>query len=381
MLFKLIRRNLSWKLFFSYLVVILVGGIVLVSAAGLVVPSVFQRHLAAMTEAFSGNTSQNVARMQADLYINFRDGIIEALGVAALAATVTSLVLSWFVSRQVVVPIHAMMRASQRIAEGEYQERVQVLGDLKRGDFDELAQLALSFNRMAERLAQVETVRSQLIADVAHELRTPLTVIKGSMEGLMDGVLPGNDETYLQVYHEADRLQVLVADLQELSRVEAGAYPLVLKPSSARDLVDMVVDRLGRQFEEKSVLLENDVSPALPPVQADASRILQVLTNLVGNALAYTPTGGKVRISAVQRLPYVEISVQDTGIGISVEHLPHIFTRFYRVDPSRSRVSGGSGIGLTVAKHLAEAHGGKIWVDSPGPGQGSTFTFSLPIAP
>ncbi len=378
---RLIRRSLSWKLFFSYLAVILVGGIVLVSAAGWVLPSAFQRHLIAMSQALPGNAGQNLSKMQTDLYTNFRDGVIEALGLSALAATAASLILSWFVSRQVVVPIHSMMQASRRISEGEFQERVRVPGDLKQGDLDELAQLALSFNRMAERLAQVETVRSQLIADVAHELRTPLTIIKGSMEGLVDGVLPDSEETYLQVYHEADRLQRLVADLQELSRVEAGTYLLAMKPCGVRELISMVVDRLGRQFEEKGVTLENNVSPALPQVLADENRILQVLTNLVGNALTYTPAGGLVRISAVQHSRTVEISVQDTGIGIAVEHLPHIFTRFYRVDPSRSRASGGSGIGLTIARHLVEAHGGKIWVESPGPGRGSTFTFTLPIAP
>jgi histidine kinase len=137
---------------------------------------------------------------------------------------------------------------------------------------------------------------------------------------------------------------------------------------------------LGLQFEEKGVAFEADVPASLPPVQADEDRIGQVLLNLVGNALQYTPAGGQVRVSARHQEAEVQVSVADTGVGIAAEHLPLIFTRFYRVDKSRSRAGGGSGIGLTIAKHLVEAHDGRIWAESPGPDQGSTLTFTLPVA-
>jgi histidine kinase len=173
----------------------------------------------------------------------------------------------------------------------------------------------------------------------------------------------------------------LVNDLQELSRVEARAYELHRKPVSVQAVVDATVSRLGRQFEEKGVALETDLPPDLSPVYADEDRLGQVLLNLVGNALQYTAAGGRVAIRASRQRDEVYVSVTDTGIGISAEHLPHLFDRFYRVDKSRSRAGGGSGIGLTIARHLVEAHGGRIWAESPGLGKGSTLTFTLPLLP
>jgi len=234
---------------------------------------------------------------------------------------------------------------------------------------------------MAEKLDQVESMRRQLIGDVSHELRTPLTAIKGSMEGLMDGVLPANDETYQQIHAEADRLNRLVDDLQELSRVEARAYQLDFRSLDVPSLVQTVTKRLASKAQAKHISLDFELTPNLPPVLADEDRAIQILTNLTGNALQYTPEGGKVTISANRTNNDVQFSIRDTGIGIPLEHLSHIFDRFYRVDKSRSRQSGGgSGIGLTIAHALVEAHSGSIWVESGGEGKGSTFNFTLPVA-
>jgi two-component system sensor histidine kinase BaeS len=372
---KLIRRHLSWKLFLSYLIVILVGIVVLATAAELAVPTAFERHMAAMAEVM-GDMSM---MPELDLFSNFRHAVTEALVLAGSAASMAALILSAFVSRRVVLPVQQMQAASQRIADGHYEERVALPGDAGGGDLDELGQLALSFNQMASRLEQTEALRLELIGNVAHELRTPLASIKGYMEGLIDGVLPAEAATFQQVYREADRLQRLVHDLQELSRVEAGAYELSLRPTAPERLVDGVVARLGRQFEEKGVALEINVQRDLPPVRADEDRIGQVLLNLVGNALQYTPSGGQVYLSARRDGGRVRFSVEDTGVGIPPEHLPHIFERFYRVDKSRSRAGGGSGIGLTIARHVVEAHGGQIQATSDGPGKGSTFSFTLPV--
>jgi histidine kinase len=273
-----------------------------------------------------------------------------------------------------------MTTASQYIADGHFDQRVQIPGDIASNDLDELAQLALSFNQMAEKLHQTENMRVQLIGDISHELRTPLTAIKGSMEGLLDGVLPPTPETFQNIHREANRLQRLVADLQELSRVEAGALPLDLKTQDIVPLTGSVAERLRPQFEDKGVALAVDLPPTLPPVLIDEDRISQVLINLLGNALQYTPEGGQVSLVVQQSGDEIQVKVKDTGIGIPVEHLPHLFTRFYRVDKSRSRAGGGSGIGLTIAKHLVEAHGGRIWAESEGIGQGSTFSFALPIS-
>jgi signal transduction histidine kinase len=370
-----LRRHLSWKLFLSYLVVILVGIVVLATAAEFVAPSAFQRHIAAMAALMGGSS----AELRANLFSNFQRAVNESLSLSTLAAFLVAVVVSIFVSRRIVTPVREMMIASRRIAEGHYDERVNVSGDPAKNELDELNQLAVSFNQMAAKLEQMEITRRELIGNVAHELRTPLATIKGSTEGLIDGVLPAEAATFQQIYHEADRLQRLVHDLQELSRVEAGAYELNLRPVLVSELVQAVVARLGRQYAEKGVALQTQIPARLPPVRADEDRIGQVLLNLVGNALQYTPGGGHVEISARQRAAEVYISVTDTGVGISAEHLPLIFTRFYRVDKSRARVGGGSGIGLTIARHLVEAHGGRIWAESSGSGQGSTFTFTLPV--
>jgi two-component system sensor histidine kinase BaeS len=370
-----LRSQLGWKLLFSYLVIAVVGIVALTSAIQFLAMGAFQRHTAAMAGAV-GNTS---VELKTNLFTNFYRAMEESLALAVPISLLVATGASIFVSRRVVSPVREMMVASQYIAEGRYHERVDVPGGMDWDKLDELGRLAVSFNRMAAQLEQVENTRRELIGNVAHEMRTPLAAIKGSMEGLMDGVLPADAATFQQIYHEADRLQRLVSDLQELSRVEARAFRLNLQPTRVRDLVDATVTRLGRQFEEKGVRLETDIPGGLPPVRADADRIGQVLLNVVGNALQYTPPGGQVRIVVCRQDDQIHISVRDTGLGIAPEHLQLVFTRFYRVDSSRARVGGGSGIGLTIAKHLVEAHGGRIWAESAGLGKGSTFTFTLPV--
>jgi two-component system sensor histidine kinase BaeS len=384
------RRHLGAKLLLSYLLVIVVGLAVLVAASQFVLPDSFNRHMAGMGVSNRGMMGQGGQWLggqglggpgfgspgaMVQLYNDYRAGFNEALTYAGLAAVIVAAALGLFFSRSVTAPVAAMSLATQRIADGRYDERLQVRGE------DELAQLALRFNQMAEKLDQVEAMRRRLIADVSHELRTPLTAIKGSMEGLMDGVLPATDETYQQIHSEADRLNRLVDDLQELSRVEARAYELEVRPVDVSSLVRSVTKRLKPQAETRRIALDLELAPGLPRVLADEDRAVQVLTNLTGNALQYTPEGGRVTIAAKRIDDEVRISVRDTGIGISSEHLAHIFDRFYRVDKSRSRqAGGGSGIGLTIARALVEAHGGRIWVESVGEGQGSTFTFTLPVA-
>jgi signal transduction histidine kinase len=375
-----IREHLGAKLFLSNLIVIVIGVIVLSITTNLTIPVAFNRHMGVMDQAvMNGGMGMGQGRgpgntMMDLLFVNFRASVLESLTYAALASVLAALIVSLFVSRRIVAPVRTLSVASQRIADGHYDERVQANGA------DEIAQLAARFNQMAAQLEQVEAMRRQLIGDVSHELRTPLTSIKGYMEGLVDGVLPAIPETFNQIHHEADRLSRLVDDLQELSRVEAKNYPLDVRPVAVSALVHTTAKRLSQQAESKHIKLHLNLASNLPPVLADEDRITQVLVNLVGNALLYTPEGGDVTITAIHRDDEIFIAVKDTGIGIPPEHLKNLFTRFYRVDKSRSRnAGGGSGIGLTIAKHLIEAHGGRIWAESMGDGQGSTFTFTLPI--
>lgn len=377
---KYFRTHLAWKVFLTYVIVILVGIAVLATAISISAPASFNRHMAGMSAMMSRGSMMGNGRPMATLFDDYQDAVIEAVSLAAGAALVAALLASYLISRQVVGPIQKMMRISHRVAEGDYGERLDISGSPSSDQVDELNQLALSFNQMAEKLEKTESMRRQLIGDVSHELRTPLTAIKGYMEGLMDGVIPAAPDTFQQVYTEADRLQHLVNDLQELSRVEAGAYPLRIEPTPVTDLITPVVNRLGYQFEEKGISLIAEPIGKIPDVLADRERILQVLTNLLGNALQYSLPGGTVKVQVRQeKSQEVIFQISDTGIGISAEHLPHIFDRFYRTDKSRARASGGSGIGLTIAQALVKAHHGKIWAESPGEGKGSSFSFTLPM--
>ena len=372
---KYIRERLAAKLFLANLMVILVGVIILAITIQVTIPAAFNRHMAGMNQSVMGNGMGQGQGYGKVLFENFRASMFDSLGYAVTASVLAALLISFILSRRIVAPVRDLTLASQHIADGHYEERVQVTGS------DEIAQLAERFNQMTAQLEQVESKRRQLIGDVTHELRTPLTSIKGYMEGLIDGVLPATHETFDQIHREADRLARLVDDLQELSRVESKAYQLDLRPLEVSGLVQTTLKRLAPQATVKHIRLRSNLPAELPQVQADEDRITQVLVNLVANAIQYTPGNGEVTISAARQADGILISVKDTGIGIPPEHLKNLFTRFYRVDKSRSRnEGGGSGIGLTIAKHLVEAHGGRIWAESAGEGQGSTFNFSLKIA-
>jgi histidine kinase len=372
------QSHLGAKLLASYFVIIGLGVSVLIIASQILLPASFNRHLGNNSGGGmgmgNGNPQGGNGGGMAQLYLDFRASFNEALIYAAITAMIVATLLSLLFSRSVIGPLRKVSLVTQRIAEGHYNERVQVIGR------DEIAQLAIRFNNMAEKLEMVESMRRRLIGDVSHELRTPLTAIKGSMEGLMDGILLANDETYKEIYHEVDRLNRLVDDLQELSRVEARAFQLSPRRVDIAHLVQVVIAMLAPQAESKRIALDFEAASGLPPVLADEDRVIQILTNLTDNALKYTPEGGRIAITANQDNNEVQLSVRDSGVGISAEHLPYIFDRFYRVDKSRSRQNGGgSGIGLTISRALVEAQGGRIWVESAGNGLGSLFTFTLPM--
>ena len=373
---KYFKSHLGIKLFASYFLVIIIGMAVIWGTTVFTTPRAFERHLSFMEQRLGAGNGMMMGQgggMMSDFYLNFQASFNESLIIAVIAASLVALIASFMLSRSVIAPVRVMMNASQRISEGHYDERVQSQGT------DELSLLAISFNQMAEQLEQVEIMRRQLIGDVAHELRTPLTAIKGSAEGLMDGVLPASDETYQQIHNEAERLNKLVSDLQELSRVEAKAIPLNVQLVKVTRLLETVTKRMQFQFDEKRVILNRQLPHDPILILADEDRALQILTNLLGNALQYTPENGTVTVTIEREKNMARFSIHDSGIGIPAEHLAHIFDRFYRVDKSRSRTYGGSGIGLTISKHLVEAQGGKIWAESEGANKGSVFVFTLPI--
>ena len=319
-------------------------------------------------------------RLRIEIGTIFRSAVNISIRIATVLALVVAVVASLIIARQLVKPVQRMSHAAQRIADGHYAERVELPENLKQSEYDEWQDFAFQFNLMAESLEETEEMRLRLLGDVTHEMRTPLTTIKGYMEALMDGVMQPDNSTYHRIYQEADRLQHLVADLQELSRAEANAIPLNKQMVIPKELMEATHQRLSIQYQDKGVNLQIDLADNLPAILVDRQRIEQVLINLTGNALNYTPSGGSVTLSAAADKKNIQFSVIDDGIGIAEEHLKHIFDRFYRVDKSRARASGGSGIGLTIAKSLVELHGGEIWADSEGDGQGTAFHFTIPLS-
>jgi histidine kinase len=369
------RSRLGWKLFAAFALVIAMAVASLLLTAEILLPRVFDRHMGAMGTMMAGG----MAGIGGTVLDGFRNAFHEAVLVGAAVAIVASAAVSWLLARRTVAPLSSISRVAEQIARGRYSQRVPVPGTGPIEGRDELAQLAVRFNAMAEQLEQIEARRAQLIGTVAHELRTPLAAIKGSLEGLMDGVLAAEPETFHRLAQETDRLQRLVADLQELSRAEAGVIELDRKRQPAHQVLSAAADRLRQQFEDKGVALVVDL-PNLPAIDVDADRMIQVLVNLLGNGLQFTDPGGWVRLTAEVKDDYVRATVTDNGVGIPAASLPLVFDRFYRVEAWRSRRPGGSGIGLTIARHLVEAHGGRIWAESEGIGTGSAVHFTLPLS-
>ena len=356
-----IPRGLGAKLFVSHFLVALMGALTLLTAILVIVPVVFGS-LAGGT----GEATGSVARLLGQT-------LLYSLLFAGLAATVAAAVASLFVSRRIVDPLRRMLAATRRIALGRYGERVPVQ------DADELGELSESFNAMARALGEAEKRRMDVISDLSHELRTPLSTIRGHVEGLAEGVVEPSGETWTLLQREAERMQNLLNDLRRLSHAEAGQLSLNLAPVSPEEPVRLAVERMLPLFDEKRVELKSAVYEDTPSVLADTGRVVQVLTNLLDNALRHTPAGGWVAVEAETGTDEATFKVTDIGEGIAPEHLPHIFERFYRAEKSRSREGGGSGVGLAICRALVEAMGGRIWAESPGPGEGATFSFTLPV--
>jgi two-component system sensor histidine kinase BaeS len=273
--------------------------------------------------------------------------------------------LGW-TARRAFLPLDSLLEASDRIAAGDYTARVDERGPRQ------LRSLARAFNNMATRLDAVQSDRRNLLADVTHELRTPLTVIQGNLEGMLDGVYKPDEAGLRAILEETTLLSRLIEDLRTLALAESGALQLKRESTDIGALIFDVQAAFQPQARAQQVNLLADVPGGLPALDLDPARIRQVLTNLVANALRYTPAGGDVKITAVQRETGLVIDVRDTGQGISTVDLPHVFDRFYK-----SADSSGTGLGLAIARHLVQAHGGTLTASSDL-GQGTTMHVSLP---
>jgi signal transduction histidine kinase len=289
-----------------------------------------------------------------------------------LFAIAIALILTFILSRRILSPVRALITTAKKLGKGDFYQRVNIKD---RGEIGELAQ---TFNSMASDLQRIEKLRRNMVADIAHELRTPLSNVSGYLEAIRDGVIKPEPAVIASLSEEADLLGRLVSDLQELAIADAGELKLERQPEDLTQLIEQSLKSIQAKVLEKGLSTSMDVPVDLPLVDIDYHRIGQVLRNLLSNAIIHTPSGGNIFVSAVQKDKTIMVSVADTGEGIPADELSNMFERFYRVDKSRARNGGGSGLGLTIAKRLVEAHGGTIEVSSVF-GKGSKFSFTVPI--
>lgn len=328
-------------------------------------PSIFRTHVRMSGVAHSAAESEHVNEA-------FATALLISLVVALLTSAVLALAVTWYFTRRTQRSIAQVTTAATEIAHGNYGLRIPA-PSLGR-EFDTLAE---TFNELAHRLDNVETIRRRMLGDLAHEMRTPLATLDAHIEALEDGVRELDQPTLDVLHASSHRLGRLAEDITAVTLAQEGAIQIRSVATAPRQLTAAAVRAAGDRYTSKGVILTEDVTTDVQ-VNVDSERMAQILGNLLDNALRHTPSGAEVRLSARSIGNVVAFVVADTGAGIAPEHLPYLFYRFYRVDTARSRDRGGSGIGLTVTKALVQAHGGRISAESGGPGHGATFTVTLP---
>ena len=353
-------RTLRRQLFRSHLQVMFVaiGVMVAVTITGFVL-------VIAITgdDFVIGRGGPHMSREEEDAF-----GALFPLLVIGAAVGAASFV-GWRVSRRLGSPLESLGATAREMASGNYDVSVEPTG------IEELDQLGTDVQSLANALAETEARRLRLIGDIAHELRTPLSTIEGSMEALMDGVVPADDETFAGIAREAARLRRLANDLSDLSSSAEQDVLADAGPVDIATLAQEVGDLLSVQAEAKGLqLLVAADAPAV--VTGNPDRLAQVLTNIVGNAIQYTETG-RIDLAATATAERVIVTVTDTGRGLERDDLTKVFDRFYRTD---EHYADGTGVGLTIAQQIVWAHGGTLSAESPGLGRDTTFTMSLPAA-
>lgn len=300
----------------------------------------------------------------------FVDSIHRYLIGASLLAVLVAIGLSFLLTRRVLRPLSQINAVIRTLSAGDYSARVKHCGN------DEVGRLGATFNQMTDSLQQIEELRHNMVVDVAHELRTPLTNIRGYLEALQDGVVSGSDKTFTLLHNEVFRLIHLVEDLQRLARADAAKGHLALQQVSLPELVEQVTSLYLPKLSERRIRLEVKIAPDAAQVTADPDKLLQILSNLIQNACRYASDRGRVQIGAQHLRDRIEIRVENSGEAIPQTDLPLLFERFYRQDRSRSRNSGGAGIGLAIVRQLVEAHRGEVGVHNTA--DGVRVWFSLP---
>jgi signal transduction histidine kinase len=362
------KFDLGTRLFFSHLLATIVGLSSFIFLAKSSSPQLFVLRLQQLEQRgfFTIKSAKNY------LVEGFETAWNKSAFWAIIVGGSAAAGLSYFAAQRLAQRLDRMGEITQKFAAGELQER------MSENDIPELDRLSFSFNLMAESLENVEQKRRELIGDMTHELRTPLTVVRGYLEELSDGTIEPSTELYMRLVRETRRLQRLIEDMQELSKAETGNLSVKLQTIDLHALLQALVDKFADQIFEDGPILKLEYPQNLPLVLADIDRTEQILINLLGNAIRYTEKGAII-IRAWREKDRVWIAVSDTGIGIAEEDLPFVFERFWRADRSRSRYSGGTGIGLSIARSVVQLQGGTIEVSSEL-GKGSTFKFCLNLA-
>ncbi len=361
------RRGFATRLLLAQSLVLVSGALTIWLVASAVGPSIFHTHL---QEAGVAHTEGETTHVEEA----FASALLVSLGVAVLIALLAALGVTWYFTGRVQRSIQHLAAVAADVASGHYDSRVT-----DPGIGAEFATLAQSYNTLAERLGATESMRRRMLADLAHEMRNPLATVDAHLEAIEDGVRSLDAETLAILRGATRRLGRLAEDVGAVSRAEEGNLELNRRPAVASVIAATAVGIARDRFDGKGVTLRTDITTDTL-VDVDTDRLGQVLGNLLDNALRHTPHGGLVVLGCHRQGPWIEYTVTDDGTGIASEHLPHVFDRFYRADAGRDRNSGGSGIGLAIAKALVEAHGGGISAASEGPGRGATFTARLPIS-
>jgi len=304
-----------------------------------------------------------------DSLSEFGTELLPILAQAGAVSLIVAVVLAGVISRSVAEPLQTVARAAESVAEGNLNERVPIRGPM------EVRLVAEAFNTMSEKVQDGQRAQQDFLANVSHDLKTPLTSIQGFSQAIMDGVGDPVESAHI-IHDEAARLNRMVVELTDLARLEAGRLSMKMAAIDIGQLTAAIGQRLSVVARDKSITLDVQAAP-MPLIGGDGDRLAQVLTNLISNAINYTPIGGQVSVRTSARNGGVEVEVQDSGIGIKEDDLPRIFERFYQVDKARGP-RRGTGLGLAIVQEIVQAHGGRITVSSAGEGQGSTFTVWLP---
>ncbi len=302
----------------------------------------------------------------------FINSVNKSVITGGLIAGVFGIILALLFSRNILKPIRELTRATKEMKGGDLDQRV----DTSAGG--EIGKLGDSFNELANRLKEQKTLREEMVSDVAHELRNPLSNVQGYLEGLKEGMVEPSKHVFESLHQQSLVLSRLVDDLRDVNRAKADQLQLDKREIVLEDIIAKEIEAIKTQANAEEVTIEENLGgPSL--VNADPERITQVIRNLLDNGLTHTPPGGKIHLKTHSSEEVVVTTITDDGDGIPEEELPHIFDRFYRVDKSRSRGTGGTGLGLTISKEIVEAHEGEITARSKE-GEGSTFEFTLPLA-